>query len=317
MTRFDVFNGDADGICALQQLRLDAPAESVLVTGTKRDIDLVRRVDARAGDHVTVLDVSHEVNASAVAALLARGVTIEYFDHHRAGAVPTDRRLRAHIDTAPDRCTALIVDAHLAGRQRLWAIVGAFGDGLGALAAQLAATLGIGDPAPLRTLGESINYNAYGTAVTDLHIAPAALYRRIAPFADPRAFIAADPLARTLAEAMASDLEAGRAVPPLTQTDRVAIILLPPLAWARRVHGALANRLARESPDRAHAVLAPIAPDAYTVSVRAPLVRPHGAGDLCSEFATGGGRAAAGGINHLPATDLARFEARFSDLFSA
>ena len=31
MTRFDVFNGDADGICALLQLRLANPLDTVLV----------------------------------------------------------------------------------------------------------------------------------------------------------------------------------------------------------------------------------------------------------------------------------------------
>ena len=47
--RIDVFNGDADGICALHQLRLAAPADSELVTGVKRDIALLERVAARLG----------------------------------------------------------------------------------------------------------------------------------------------------------------------------------------------------------------------------------------------------------------------------
>ena len=58
MTHYDVFNGDADGICALHQLRLADPRESVLVTGVKRDINLVKRVSAETGDTVTVLDIS-------------------------------------------------------------------------------------------------------------------------------------------------------------------------------------------------------------------------------------------------------------------
>ena len=33
MTQFDIFNGDADGLCALHQLRLERPLDSVLVTG--------------------------------------------------------------------------------------------------------------------------------------------------------------------------------------------------------------------------------------------------------------------------------------------
>lgn len=38
------FNGDADGLCALQQLRLAEGADAVLVTGVKRDIHLLKRV---------------------------------------------------------------------------------------------------------------------------------------------------------------------------------------------------------------------------------------------------------------------------------
>ena len=43
MTRaIDVFNGDADGLCALHQLRLAEPlADAQLVTGVKRDIALL------------------------------------------------------------------------------------------------------------------------------------------------------------------------------------------------------------------------------------------------------------------------------------
>jgi len=47
---YDIFNGDADGICALHQLRLEEPRDAELVTGVKRDIKLVGRVNAAAGD---------------------------------------------------------------------------------------------------------------------------------------------------------------------------------------------------------------------------------------------------------------------------
>ena len=57
-TFWDVFNGDADGICALLQLRLAEPRNSQLITGIKRDIALLDRVDAQSGDQVTVLDIS-------------------------------------------------------------------------------------------------------------------------------------------------------------------------------------------------------------------------------------------------------------------
>ena len=51
---YDIFNGDADGICALTQLRNAEPRESVLVTGVKRDIELLQQVDAGEGDLVAV-----------------------------------------------------------------------------------------------------------------------------------------------------------------------------------------------------------------------------------------------------------------------
>jgi hypothetical protein len=56
MAHFDVFNGDADGICSLLQLRLAAPIDSVLVTGVKCDTGLLPRVIAQPGDIVTVFD---------------------------------------------------------------------------------------------------------------------------------------------------------------------------------------------------------------------------------------------------------------------
>jgi hypothetical protein len=72
MRYFDVFNGDADGICALHQIRLAEPAESELVTGVKRDIELLKRVKAGTGDLVTVLDISLDRNRSALLRLLKR-----------------------------------------------------------------------------------------------------------------------------------------------------------------------------------------------------------------------------------------------------
>ena len=57
-TDWDVFNGDADGICALVQLRLADPRQSTLVTGVKRDIELLKRVDAQAGHRLTAQHIS-------------------------------------------------------------------------------------------------------------------------------------------------------------------------------------------------------------------------------------------------------------------
>ena len=60
---FDVFNGDADGILSLVQLRRAEPRKAELITGRKRDIALLGRVKAGEGDHVTVLDISMRSNA--------------------------------------------------------------------------------------------------------------------------------------------------------------------------------------------------------------------------------------------------------------
>jgi len=45
MAAFDVFNGDADGVISLVQMRrADPRPEAKLVTGRKRDINLLKRV---------------------------------------------------------------------------------------------------------------------------------------------------------------------------------------------------------------------------------------------------------------------------------
>jgi hypothetical protein len=91
--------------------------------------------------------------------------------------------------------------------------------------------------------------------------------------------------------------------------------VLPDASWARRVSGALANRLARSAPARAHAMLSPNSAGGMQVSVRAPLERPAGAAALCLEYETGGGREAAAGINHLPPEKVEAFTGRFLEYF--
>jgi len=308
MKFYDIFNGDADGICALHQLRLEEPRDADLVTGVKRDIGLVARVDARPGDCLTVLDISLRTNAAAVARALHLGATVEYFDHHASGELPQHPAFRGHIDTAPDVCTSLLVDRHLAGRHRLWAVVAAFGDNLVESAIRAAQPLELDhiELARLHELGEAINYNAYGDSVEDLHYPPADLYRLIAPYRDPRHFIFDEPVFEVLKQAGAEDLARAEDVQPEFETDGAALYVLPDASWSRRVNGVFSNRLAQAEPQRAHAVLV-ARPDAYAVSVRAPRSNPVSADTLCLAFATGGGRQAAAGINRLPQADLARF----------
>ena len=318
MTHFDVFNGDADGLCALHQLRLEKPVENVLVTGVKRDIALLERVDAQPGDTVTVLDISLDTNRGALMRLLDRGVTVRYFDHHRAAPIPEHPALDAHIDTAADICTSALVDRHLAGAQRIWAIVGAYGDSLSGLATRLSIGFAFeaSQAESLRTLGEALNYNAYGESVSDLYFAPSDLYHRLAIYRDPFRFIAGEPVMRTLIDGMREDLAQAYALSESETTLAGSIVRLPAARWARRVHGLFANRLIETAPESALAVLIAQEDGGYAVSVRAPRGGPQRAGELCSEFPTGGGRRAAGGINHLPADALDQFRVRFDVLLT-
>ena len=310
-----VFNGDADGICAAHQLRLAGTAPDRVVTGVKRDIALLERVVPAPGDCVIVADISLDANRAALGRLLAGGIAIEWYDHHHAGDIPPSPLLNAHIDTASDTCTSLIVDANLGGSQRAWAVVAAFGDNLHEAARRTAAGLDLrrGEVEQLRELGELMNYNAYGETEADLHVKPGDLFARVAPHAEPRTFIATDPFVAQLRNGFAADMAAAAAARSEGH-EHAAVFILPAQPWARRVNGVFANQLARLTPARAHAVLVAV-PDGFVVSVRAPLARPTGADTLCRAFA-GGGRARAAGINLLRAADLEAFQAAFTDAFA-
>jgi hypothetical protein len=317
MRDIDVFNGDADGLCSLRQLRLAEPADSQLVTGPKRDISLLERVDGRAGDRVTVLDVSLERNRAALLALLARGANVRYFDHHFAGEVPVHANLEAVLDASREICTSVLVDRYLKGRFRVWAVVGAFGDNLDGVALELGASLALGaaELEKLRELGRSLNYNAYGESESDLLIRPARLYARLAKYEDPLKFLAEDRIFTRLQAARHADLKAAMEVPPRRSNERTAAYLLPDRPSSRRVLGVFANHLAGIDPRRAHAVLAPRTNGGTIVSVRVPARSRTSAEAFCRQFPTGGGRSEAGGIDELPNERLEEFLERFSAVF--
>lgn len=315
----DVFNGDADGICALHQLRLVFPVSNNLVTGTKRDIGLLQSVEAGAGDEVTVLDLALDQNRDALLALLGKGAKVQYFDHHVARDIPEHPNLAATIDTSPEVCTSLLVNRHLGGNYLIWAIIGAFGDNLHEAANRAAQPLGLKPQqlATLRELGECINYNSYGESVADLHFPPAELYRILHPFKNPFVFINENGIFEILKQGYAEDMALARAVKPEHETPHGAAYILPAKPWSRRVSGAFGNALASASPDRAHAVLTQRGDGAFVVSVRAPQSSSSGADVLCSRFASGGGRKGAAGINRLPENELPQFMQAFDEVFAA
>lgn len=314
MSVIDVFNGDADGICALLQWRLHTPKVSRLVTGVKRDIELVAEAGIAAGDDVTVLDISFDKNRQGVLQALQDGASVFYCDHHFAGELPEHPRLRLHINTAPEVCTSLLINGYLQGAFPLWAIAGAFGDNLDASADVLVRQQGLGesDREALREMGILINYNGYGPSLDDLHLHPARLYEALLPFADPRQAMQAGLAAfELLRQGYADDNAEVAGLKPQWLDEHCAVYVLPDMPWARRVSGVFSNDLVNQAPNRAHAVLSAKAEGGFVVSVRAPLSRREGADTLCRQFVTGGGRAAAAGINHLPEADVDRFLAAF------
>jgi single-stranded DNA-specific DHH superfamily exonuclease len=313
----DVFNGDADGLCALHQLRLAAPADSLLVTGPKRDISLLKRVNAQAGDRITVLDVALSKNLPAVDAALAAGASVRYFDHHQPGEIPSHPNFEPHIDTSPETCTSLLVNDYLGGAHLAWAVTAAFGDNLARAARAAASPLGLGEAqlAQLQELGECLNYNGYGETLADLHYAPDALYHIIHPYRDPFEVIAHEPAFKVLKNGFEDDMAQADSARPEIDRPAGRIFVLPAEKWARRISGVLGNRLAESSHGQAHAVLTRKPEGGYLVSVRAPLSNKSGADEICSQFETGGGRKGAAGINHLPEADLDRFISVFYSVY--
>jgi hypothetical protein len=315
---FDVFNGDADGICALHQLRLAEPVPEVsLITGVKRDIQLLQKLPGISNARITVLDVSLDSNRDALLSLLGAGCAVFYADHHYPGEIPESENLTVHIDTNPDTCTSLIVDRLLGGRYRAWSVVGAFGDNLLQAASQAAKSLSLTDDAvaKLKELGELLNYNGYGLSVADLFFPPRELYKAVSPYEDPLEFWEHSNVLSRLRNGYQDDMATALKYEPVRNSVAGRIFELPPEQWARRVSGVFSNLKAKEEPKLAHGLLTRNPDGTYRVNIRAPLHNKWGADILCRSFATGGGRSAAAGINALKQDQLEQFFRKFDEIF--
>lgn len=311
----DVFNGDADGIFSLIQLRkvkLVAATEQLLISGVKRDISLVQQISAEQAQNatITVLDISFDKNNIALEPLLPLADTVFYCDHHQAKSLFSHPKLTALIDTAPTECTALLINQYLGNAQPLWAVTAAFGDGLDKPAVALAQQLGLTgeQQAQLKQLGMLVNYNGYGACEADLHFAPAALYQQLFAYDSPFAVIAdvQSPFA-VLKAGYDADLASARACQPLSDNTAVLAVQLDNAPWATRISGSYGNILAAENPDKAVVIASSNADGSLTISLRAPKNNPYGAADICSKFPTGGGREGAAGVNNLAANGLSDF----------
>jgi hypothetical protein len=315
---YDVFNGDADGICSLVQLRLSNPKNSKLITGVKRDISLLKKISPVKQDSVTVLDISMKKNYQEVVNFLESGVEIFYADHHQSGDLLTHENFRSHINESSNICTSLIINKYLSGKYREWAIVGAYGDGMDKSARIIANKVDLSkdDRNQLKLLGECINYNSYGTSETDLLYHPSLLYELLKRNYNPFDFISNEAgVYNKLLDSYCSDISKAKAISPEIENDNVSIVILPDEPWSRRVIGVYANLLMHSEKNRAHALMILNKNRSYLVGVRAPYNNKGGADLLCSMFG-GGGRRGAAGINNLPKQDKNNFIKEFKKQFS-
>ncbi|WP_417884097.1 DHH family phosphoesterase [Vibrio rumoiensis] len=309
---YDVFNGDADGIIALLQLRLADPKISRLITGVKRDIQLLSQVvEKEDATSVTVLDISLQKNITALNSLLDQHIPIFYCDHHQSGDIPQSSYLTSLINLDAETCTSLLINQHLKGQFQTWAIAGAFGDNMTKRALALANQSGLlaSQTAFLKELGTLINYNGYGASLDDLHIAPVELFQTLLSYVDPFDLLEdSSSIFYQLKAGYQQDLAQLADSKPMIETPDYDVFLLPNKAWARRISGDFGNQLVNNHPDKAFAVLTLNENESdYTVSVRAPLNRREGADEVCNQFANGGGRRAAAGINRLPIEQVEKF----------
>ena len=307
---YDIFNGDADGICALIQLRLAQPnTDAQLITGVKRDISLVQQVPLGQPADLTVLDISLDKNRKAIDQQLLIGSKVRYFDHHYAGdSLPDSPNFSSHIDTTHNVCTSILVNQYINGQFKNWAITAAYGDNFNQVADNMANQAGLSQQQAdqLKHLGILLNYNSYGESQADLHIKPADLFRQLKGFEDPLAMINQHPVWAQLDTGYKEDFILAASAEQLISDNQLHIIRLPDVAWARRVSGVLGNDLCNQYPDKAIAILTEKNQGSLTVSIRAPLNQRDGADKIARQFPDGGGRKAAAGINNLPEQELNR-----------
>nr|MDJ0623477.1 acetyltransferase [Desulfocapsaceae bacterium] len=222
-----------------------------------------------------------------------------------------------HIEPSAKTCSSLIANTLIGQKYPMWAICGAFGDNLDEQAEQLVRSLGLTDSQQekLKEIGELFNYNGYGSKIEDLHFHPAELYKAIKPYSNPLQFYGSTEIIDQLRKGYVDDMAQAMVQENCSSHSLHRIYMLPAASWARRVVGVFSNRKARERKDAAHAVIVKNDDGSMQVSVRAPLLAKKNADTLCRKFPTGGGRAAAAGINKLPPAMLEEFIDAFHNTY--
>jgi oligoribonuclease NrnB/cAMP/cGMP phosphodiesterase (DHH superfamily) len=317
MTNYDVFNGDTDGIFAWHQLRLAHPRDATIVTGVKRDVGLVSRVNAGDGDMVTVMDISHAKNRKDVQRLLDSGAIIEYFDHHDPSKLIAHPNITYHINTEPNISTGLIVNSHVKGKNCFWSIATAFGDNHMELATNMAKSEGLDDEQILllKQIGLTVNYNSYGQTVDDLFYSPEEIAKAVkACGSDIFSFTEQNDIFSTLLENFSNDLSSAVCQEPYSISKNGVIYVFPNEVWTHRIMGSFSNHLVSTNKDLACAIAVLNSDETYRISVRSSINNPYGAGNFCKRFG-GGGREKAGGTDNLKASELDEFKEEFEKIF--
>ena len=322
MADFDLFNGDADGIFSLLQLRQVEPRpDAVLITGVKRDTQLFERIVPRvnAGDRICALDIGMSRNTPALRQVLKAKAKVFFCDHHATGDIPESEHLTVVADDAPETCTAYLIDQYLDGAKSAWAVCGAYGDNFQALAGRIARDRKVAVPLnQLRELGELVNYNAYGSTVEDLHFHPSELYKILSAYPNPMAFLEDKPEALDiLRNGYRSDWDIAEQAREIDISNAGQILSLPASPASNRISGLFANALVDEDPDNAFAILTHLDPDigGYRISIRAPLSRQSQPANEFAKIYGGGGRAEAAGIDHLHDSEIDNFIKDFQAAF--
>lgn len=297
----DVFNGDADGITSVLQFKKHTNSDSKLITGVKRDIDLLRKIDINKTKELRVFDISLEKNLTYIKSIIKNKINTIYFDHHKPGNIPKSKYFEYYINTRPTICTSLLVSKYFADQYLEWAIVGAYGDNLIEVADKEFARVGktMQQRKQLHQLGKLINYNGYGLNIDDLHFDPADLVKALMAYSSPYELVKdSNSPFHILKDSYSEDLFKAEQSKTIYQSNKLKVIVMHGDAWANRISGEYGNILANKHPNRAHIILTELQ-DEYRVSIRSPKREPFGAFKLAQKFPSGGGREGAAGINFL------------------
>lgn len=305
MIHYDIFNGDADGIVSLHQYRMHFPVKRTqLVTGVKRDVELLRHMRYVKHSRLTVFDISHKTNESYVERILSNNNRIVWFDHHDAGLYHPSNMFRLTFDTSPVVCTNMLVDNYVDGLYRPWTIVGAYGDNLHEQAEELNPGFSSKALHQLKEIGETLNYNGYGNVESDLTVHPKDVYLDLSKYDSPFDYRRKSEVYDLIHHQKCADSHELNNSEVLHESTTGKVVLLPPTPASVRYSGIYSNQLTTDNPSQAFLILTQIDDDNYRVSIRAPKTKPHGASTLAGNFDTGGGREKAAGINKLPKSEL-------------